>query len=192
MGMKSNIAVGLALVVAGAAARLAVRDIPNFAPIAALALFAGYLFADRRWAVWVPLGAMAASDTIIGGYDLRLMAIVYASLAAPTLWGPALRSALPIGRSGGSWGSVAALVGCGLGGSLLFFATTNFAVWALGDMYEHSWQGLVHCYARALPFFRYTLAGDLVFSACLFGGFAVLHRFVARSSDEPESKLVRP
>jgi hypothetical protein len=59
-------------------------------------------------------------------------------------------------------------------------------------MYEHSWQGLVHCYARALPFFRYTLAGDLVFSASLFGGFALIHRFVVRPSDEPKSELVRP
>lgn len=206
-GMTSKFAAGLALVAAGAATRLLVRDIPNFAPIAALALFAGYLFADRRLALWVPLGAMVASDWVIGGYDWRLMAVVYASLTMPALWGPSLRRWLPIARGGsasggrasgggasgvGAWGSVATLVGCSLAGSLLFFATTNLAVWALGSMYEHSWAGLAHCYVRALPFFRYTLAGDLVFSTVLFSGLAAVQLFRLRSRDEAVSEpLVR-
>ncbi len=221
-GMTSKFAAGLALVAAGAATRLLVRDIPNFAPIAALALFAGYLFADRRLALWVPLGAMVASDWVIGGYDWRLMAVVYASLAMPAFWGPSLRRWLPIARGGsasggsasggsasggsasggsasgggasggGAWGSVATLVGCSLAGSLLFFATTNLAVWALGSMYEHSWAGLAHCYVRALPFFRYTLAGDLVFSTVLFSGLAAVQLFFLRSRDKAVSEpLVR-
>lgn len=206
-GMTSKLAAGLALVAAGAATRLLVRDIPNFAPIAALALFAGYLFADRRWAVWVPLGAMLASDWVIGGYDWRLMAVVYGSLATPALWGPSLRRWLPIvrggrvrvgaarggvGGSGSACGSVATLVGCSLAGSLLFFATTNLAVWALGSMYEHSWAGLIHCYVRALPFFRYTLAGDLVFSTVLFSGLAAVQLFLLRAREKAASEpLVR-
>lgn len=201
-GMTSKFAAGLALVAAGAATRLLVRDIPNFAPIAALALFAGYLFADRRLALWVPLGAMVASDWVIGGYDWRLMAVVYASLTMPAFWGPSLRRWLPIARGGsasggsawggGAWGSVATLVGCSLAGSLLFFATTNLAVWALGSMYEHSWAGLAHCYVRALPFFRYTLAGDLVFSTVLFSGLAAVQLFFLRSRDKAVSEpLVR-
>lgn len=191
MGMTSRIAAGVALVLAGAAARLVVRDIPNFAPIAALALFAGYLFADRRLAIWVPLGAMVASDWVIGGYDWRLMAVVYMSLAAPVLWGPSLRRRLPLDRGAGAWGSASTLVACSLAGSLLFFATTNFAVWAIGDMYEHSAAGLLHCFVRALPFFRYTLAGDLVFSVSLFGGLAVVQRLVARSCEKSVASLHR-
>ena len=56
---------------------------------------------------------------------------------------------------------------CSLLASVLFFLVTNFGCWLWFDLYEHSVSGLVHCYAQALPFFRYTLAGDLVFaSAC--------------------------
>jgi hypothetical protein len=188
MGLTSmigKIGAAAALVAAGAATRLIVRDIPNFAPIAALALFAGYLFADRRLAIWVPLGAMVASDWVIGGYDWRLMAVVYAALSAPALLGPSLRRWLPIERGGGGWGSATALVGCSFAASILFFTTTNFAVWALGDMYEHSWAGLTLCYVRALPFFRYTLAGDVLFSSVLFTGFATVQWLGARAATGP-------
>ena len=37
------------------------------------------------------------------------------------------------------------------------------------------------CYAYALPFFRYTLAGDLGFAAVLFGA----HAWLARTADRP-------
>jgi hypothetical protein len=40
-------------------------------------------------------------------------------------------------------------------------------------MYEHSLAGLLHCYAQGLPFFRYTLMGDLFFAVVLFGGYAL-------------------
>ncbi len=166
-------AIGIALVLAGASARLVLRDVPNFAPVAALALFAGYLFANRRGAVLVPLSVMALSDLVIGGYDLRMMAIVYASLTLPALIGHGLSRRLPMQRGWSACGSTCALVGSSLASSLLFFLTTNFAVWAFGSMYEPSAAGLLHCYERALPFFRYTLAGDLLFSAVLFGGYAV-------------------
>lgn len=166
-------AIGIALVLAGASARLVLRDVPNFAPVAALALFAGYLFANRRGAVLVPLSVMALSDLVIGGYDLRMMAIVYASLTLPALIGHGLSRRLPMQRGWSACGSTCALVGSSLASSLLFFLTTNLAVWAFGSMYEPSAAGLLHCYERALPFFRYTLAGDLFFSAVLFGGYAV-------------------
>ena len=69
--------------------------------------------------------------------------------------------------------STTGLVGCSLAASVVFFLVTNFAHWTLYDMYEKSAAGLVHCYAAALPFFRYTLAGDLAFACVLFGGYAV-------------------
>jgi hypothetical protein len=87
------------------------------------------------------------------------------------------------GKDGGSAGkaaaSTAALVGCSLAASVMFFLVTNFAHWAIYDMYEKSAAGLLHCYAMALPFFRYTLAGDLSFACVLFGGYAVAKSLVA-------------
>ncbi len=41
----------VSLVALGVMTRVLLRDVPNFAPIAALALFAGYYFRQRRVAV---------------------------------------------------------------------------------------------------------------------------------------------
>jgi len=71
------------LVAVGAAMRLYFRDIPNFAPVAGLALFAGFFFRDRWMAVAAPLGVMLATDLVLGGYQPLLMASVYGMLALP-------------------------------------------------------------------------------------------------------------
>lgn len=41
----------------------------NFAPIGAIAIFAGAVL-PRKTALWIPLGAMVVSDAIIGFYSL--------------------------------------------------------------------------------------------------------------------------
>ena len=46
----------------------------------------------------------------------------------------------------------------------------------LSGMYPPTATGLAACYVAAIPFFQNTLAGDLAFSALLFGGFALLER----------------
>ena len=61
-------------------------------------------------------------------------------------------------------------------GSVLFFVVTNFGVWLVGDLYPRTLEGLVACYVAGIPFFRNTLAGDLLYAAVLFGGLAVAER----------------
>ena len=58
-----------------------------------------------------------------------------------------------------------------LSASILFFIVSNFGVWALGIMYPLTWNGLITCYLAAIPFFKNTLAGDLVYCGLLFGSF---------------------
>jgi hypothetical protein len=64
-----------------------------------------------------------------------------------------------------------------LGASLVFFVVTNFLAW-LGQAlpYGYSFAGLVECYVAALPFYRGTLTGDLLFTGVLFGAHGVLSR----------------
>jgi hypothetical protein len=64
-----------------------------------------------------------------------------------------------------------------LSASLFFFLTSNFASW-LGQSlpYGYSLAGLLDCYRAAIPFYRGTLTGDVVFTAALFGAHAVLSR----------------
>src|SRR3990170_1198086 len=65
---------------------------PNFAPIAALALFAGvYAAKISRWYLLLPLAAMLVSDLFVGFYEPRTMAVVYGSFFAICLIGLAVR-----------------------------------------------------------------------------------------------------
>ena len=57
-----------------------------------------------------------------------------------------------------------------LSSSLIFFAVTNFAVWAFSPMYPANATGLLKCYIAALPFLQNMLCGDLFWGIVLFGG----------------------
>jgi hypothetical protein len=118
---------------------------------------------------------MLISDTKIGGYHPAMMVCVYTMLALPVAARSVLQRRLSNARQG--WRravtACAGLICCALVASLAFFFVTNFATWMFGQIYTHSWAGLVHCYIQALPFLRYTLTGDLVFATVLFGGHAL-------------------
>jgi len=172
------------LVAAGALARVCFRELPNFAPIAAMALFSGYYFRSAKVAVLVPLLAMALSDLFIGGYEWQMMVVVYGALALPVAFRVLLRKYLAMERGSASSAAVglSGLLTCSLASSLFFFLVTNFAWWPW-SMYEHNWEGLILCYQQGLPFFRNTLAGDLFFSGALFGMYAFLAKRAFRQSE---------
>jgi len=128
----------------------------NFTPVAALALFGGVYF-EKRFAFILPLAALLVSDAIIGFY--QGIAWVYGSFILIGLLGLWLRKHKSVGTT-------AAVT---LAGSVLFFVLTNFGVWLGGELYPLNLQGLISCYAAAIPFFRNTLAGDLFYVAVLFG-----------------------
>ncbi len=152
--------------------RIAFEHIPNFAPVAAIALFAGYQLRSRTLAATVPLAVMALSDLSFGGYHYGVMIAVYASLTLPAVLGSYLRSKLPLFPARRLGGSLLALLSAAIGSSLVFFLVTNFAVWSYFDLYERTWSGLVQCYVQAIPFYRFTLTGDVCFAVALFGALA--------------------
>jgi hypothetical protein len=142
---------------------------PNFTPMAAIGLFAGYFFARRTVALLVPLVAMAISNLTLESYgDWRMAAAVYGSFLVAPLLGRALRekpTAIKI--------VVAATLP-----AVFFYLTTNFVQWIVDGghihaMYSRDWSGLVACYSAGIPFFRWMLEGDLLFAAMLFGAFAL-------------------
>lgn len=163
------------LIVVAAASRLLPHP-PNFAPVAAIGLFAGAMF-DRRAAWLVPVAALLASDLVLGFYHPVGMLWNYLAFAACLLLGSGL---LAKGRS------LPRLAGATLSSAVVFFALSNFGMWASG-YYPRTWAGLIECYAAALPFFRNTLLSDIVFVAALFGGHAVLSRWMANLKPEAAS-----
>ena len=153
---------------------LAVRLLPhgaNFTPVTASALFAGTMLRNRPLALVVPLGALLLGDLAIGFYDWRVMSVVYAAMAVPAAAGILAR------RYRLSFVILPAVLSC----SLIFFATTNLAVWAFSGLYSTDLAGLVRCYLAALPFLTYSVAGDLFWTAVLFGGAVLLRRLPPRA-----------
>ena len=62
------------------------------------------------------------------------------------------------------------VLGAGLGTGVGFFLTSNFAVWAFGNIaYAKNLSGLILCYTRAIPFFRNGIISDVLFSVVFFG-----------------------
>lgn len=175
-----DFAVWLLLVTAGVVLRIAFAHIPNFAPVAAIALFAGYQMRSGILAASVPITVMAVSDLGFGGYHGGVMTAVYACLVFPAVCGAFLRGTLPLGPRGRTIGSLIGMLGTAIGSSLVFFLVTNFAVWLFFDLYQRSWFGLWECYLQALPFYRYTLAGDVSFAVVLFGSLAA-YRMLAEA-----------
>ena len=139
---------------------------PGVWPFAASALFAGRVLRIPALAVIVPLAAVLLSNVALAGDDWRITLVVCAAITLPAFAGMLARrwqGAIPV---------IAAMLSC----SLIFFVTTNFAVWAFGSLYPHSWQGLVQCYVAALPFLDKTVLGDLFWTAVLFGGSWLVQR----------------
>jgi hypothetical protein len=175
MSKKEKIVAVLILILAGVSYRLFPHP-PNFAPVAAIALFSGFYF--RRYFILIPIFIMFLSDLFIGFYDWKLMAVVYSSFLLIGLLGMLLRKNK----------SVLAIIGCSLTGSILFFILTNFAVWALGQWYAHDLSGLFQCYLAGVPFFKNTIAGDLFYSSVIFGAYEVL----AQPKESLKFLLARP
>jgi|SRR6185312_5235517 len=151
------------MILAAAASRL-IPHPPNMTSVAAIALFGGATFSDKRAAFLVPMAALLLSDVVLGFYrHMEVVYVAFALIVGIGIWLQKHRSLLPI-------------AGAALASSLLFFLVTNFGVWAFESMYPKTLEGLVACYVAALPFFRNTLQGDGLYTLVLFGGFALLER----------------
>jgi len=140
-----------------------------FTPIAATAIFAGFYFSRAAIAVLVPVAILVISDLALPAYDnILVMVATYAVLTLPVWLGRTLRQQ-PRG-----WAGIAGrCAACGLIPATLFYLVSNFAVWAFESDYEKSLAGLAQCYAAAVPFYRWMLAGDLFYVAVLFGCWAL-------------------
>jgi hypothetical protein len=177
------------IILAAAVSRLLPHP-PNFAPIAAMALFGGACFREKTWRFGVPMLAMILSDIAI---DLQLidlhwyMPVGYSTLSSAWGWEKLFEkiliySAFALSVGLGSWlqrrRTLAPIAGATLASSLLFFIVTNFGAWVV-DAYPRTLWGLKECYEAGLPFWRDgTLLGDVFYATVLFGGLALAERWV--------------
>lgn len=149
----------------------------NFTPVAASLLFFGARMPRKQ--AWIPVTLFIASDVVLSvyqyGYSISASDFVtWAWYAAIVLLGSLLASNA----------SALRVVGASLAASVSFFAVSNFAVWAVWNMYPKTLAGLATCYTMAIPFFRNTMASDLLFCGAFFG-LAALLPHMARKAQQP-------
>jgi len=161
-----------ALIAVAAVARI-FTPIPNFTPIAAIALFGGAYFSRKSIAFLIPLAALAVTNFFLPVFDAFTTIAVYSGFILAGVIGLWIGKKVSISR---------VIVGA-LASSVVFFIITNFASWLwLGGIgfYPMTMEGLMACYTMALPFFRNEILGTLLYSGVLFGAFEFAkHRFPA-------------
>lgn len=151
----------------------------NVTPVGAVALVGGSRL-DGLWRWVTPFVALALSDLLLhfitGIRPWSLVTFfIYAGFALSIF----------LGRYVGGNRRYLKLGILSLAGSLQFFWISNFGVWVEGLLYPQTWEGLMQCYAMALPFLKNSLAGDLAWS---FGLFAIIdrsHVWLAKKSLQP-------
>ncbi|MFO7526540.1 MAG: DUF6580 family putative transport protein [Ignavibacteriaceae bacterium] len=132
---------------------------PNFAPIAAMALFGGAYFNRKVFAFAIPLAALFLTDLFLGFHNT--MWAVYLSFVVIVGLGMVILKKK----------SVVKIILASVSASVLFFILTNFAFWATDTLYPTTLTGLAACYTAAIPFFHNTVIGDLFFTGAMFGLF---------------------
>ncbi len=147
---------------------------PNFTALGALALFSGAMYNNRFIALSIPLAVLFITDLVLNNLILKgiYTSFILLTPGAIYLYGSLLLiAAIGILTNANSPKSI---LGSGILASVLFFLISNFGVWASGTMYPPTFEGLLASYTMAIPFFAPTAASQLVYSAVLFGGYAIL------------------
>jgi hypothetical protein len=147
----------------------------GFAPQIAMAIFGGAIIKDKRLAFLLPLLSMFISDAL---YELFYRNGVgnisgfyggqftnYILFGTMTIFGFLIRKL-----------NVKSIILASLAAPTTFFILSNFFVWSssspdAGLSRPKNFNGLLLCYNDGLPFYPWSVASCLIFSAILFGGY---------------------
>lgn len=168
MRMTTRMMTLVGLILVAAFSRL-IPHPANFTAVAAMALFGG-TYLSKKQSLMVPMAALLLSDLALGFHNT--MIFVYVAFALIVILGWGLKDQK----------SVFKVATFSLVSSSLFFVISNFGVWLMEGFYAPTWQGLVTCFVAAIPFFQNQLAGDLMFTAVMFGGFELAKRMLPQLS----------
>jgi hypothetical protein len=147
----------------------------GFAPQWAMAVFAGAVIKDKKWAFIITVLSMFVSDLFyqvlyIGGISnmpgfyegqwqnyLLFTLLVFIGMAVKKL-------------------NVFQIAAASVTAPTLYFLVSNFLVWASngttrGLNRPKNFDGLLLCYADGIPFYKMSILATLVFSTILFGSF---------------------
>jgi hypothetical protein len=182
---KSNLLVLFILILACALYRVWDSRPMGFAPQIAMALFAGSVSKDKRFAFLFPVLSLFISDllyqflysqglsTIKGFYSGQWQN--YLLIASITVIGFFINK-----------NRISQIFIGSLAGAIYFFLISNLMVWIGGGWdinnqpYPRSFSGLMLCYSEALPFFKWSVLSTLLFNGVFFGSFYLLGKSVLK------------
>ncbi|QES90860.1 DUF6580 family putative transport protein [Rhizosphaericola mali] len=169
------------LTVVGALYRIVPGRPFGFAPQYAMALFGGFLFQnDKKWAFILPIGSMFLSDLLFQGlFKLNMTStpgfysgqlVNYILFAILAVFGFIIKKM-----------DFRNIIMASVLSTTFYFLVSNMYVWISTDFYSKNWGGLMQSYTLGLPFYRNSIIATLVFSAILFGGYALIGKSFTKS-----------
>lgn len=159
----------------------------GFAPQLAMALFAGSVTKNRKYAFLLPLFSMLLSDILYEVLYLNGLSNIngfyegqwvnYLVFIGLTTVGFLVKKEKWLQIIAGSFAS-----------AVLYFFVSNFLTWAGGGLdinnmpYPKTFNGLMSCLEAGIPFFRNSLVSTLLFSGVLFGGYQLIGKFSSQKT----------
>jgi hypothetical protein len=159
----------------------------GFAPQWAMAIYAGAVIKDKKWAFIMPVLSMFVSDLIYQGLFIGGISDIpgfyegqwqnYLLFTLLVFVGLAIRSL-----------NVFQIVAASVTAPTLYFLVSNFLVWASngatrGLNRPKNFNGLLLCYTDGIPFYKMSILATLVFSAILFGSFIFARNYQMKTGE---------
>jgi hypothetical protein len=158
----------------------------GFAPQIAMAIFGGAVIKDKKLAFLLPLLSMFISDALYellyrsgigkipGFYEGQITN--YILFSAMTVFGFFIKNL-----------KLSQIILASLEAPTAFFILSNFFVWLsnspdAGLHRPKTFNGLLMCFNDGLPFYPWSIAATLVFSAILFGGYYLAKKSLLTSA----------
>jgi hypothetical protein len=179
MNSTKNIAWSFFLLVIIAAVYRIIPGRPfGFAPQYAMAIFAGAVIRNKKWAFVIPVLSMFISDLFYQVLYLGGMTSIpgfyegqwqnYVLFALLVFVGMAIKKL-----------NVIQIAAASLVAPTLYFLASNFLLWSSngttrGLNRPKTFNGLLQCYSDAVPFYRMSILATFIFSAILFGSYLLI------------------
>ena len=192
MRITKNVAIGFILLIVVASLYRIMPGRPyGFAPQIAMAIFGGALIKDKKFAFLLPLLSMFISDALYeilyrngvgnmqGFYEGQFTNYIIFGLM--TFFGFYIKS-YNIGK----------IALASLAAPTAYFLLSNFMIWVsnspdAGLQRPKTLNGLLLCFGDGLPFYQWSIAATLVFSAILFGSYFL----ISKASLQPATDIVK-
>lgn len=178
---NKDFVLALACILIGFVYRLIPGYPANITPVAAMALVGGLYLNRKALAFLIPIVALFASDFILNntinrGFFSDHSGIVLFDTYMYWTYGAFLLTVvlgIVLARSK----STSKIIVGGVGASVLFFILSNIGAWISMPMYPKDITGLAACFTAAIPFFRNTILGNLVFASIFVGSIEYLRSY---------------